>query len=430
MTATLSRRRLLGVSAAIAATAATAGLTGCGSSTKTSQRQIQLLVTNTKLSSAIQAGLGPEFAERTGIDVQILFASAGADWKDVDSRLATMFAAGTPPTMAAVGANSMFTYADAGLLQPLDPLMREHGFRDSDYIPSFLTIGRYQGQTVQAPCRVGTYVFSYNRDIFERAGLDPDKPPTTWSQMRDYAERIVATGAARYGVQHYYDADANWQFEMFIEWAGGSMMDPDRKKITFTDEPGVQVLDYWAQLNAAGLSRAVTNDELNDGFLRGDVGMVFGSSNKPVMYGQQATFPFSTVAPPIPDGGKLVMPPTGGGMVIFSEDRDDQLACWKVIEATIGPVGQTAISTTIGDAPVSVAARTPRFMGKLLQEQPYRMPALEVVSALAPRFQFPGIRAVQINDFFKDNIYAALTGVKTPRKALDDTARRAEMLLP
>lgn len=35
----------------------------------------------------------------------------------------------------------------------------------------------------------------YNRTLFEESGLDPDKPPTTWDEVRDYAKQIAdATG--------------------------------------------------------------------------------------------------------------------------------------------------------------------------------------------------------------------------------------------
>ncbi|MCV7065517.1 extracellular solute-binding protein [Mycolicibacterium farcinogenes] len=423
----ISRRALLG--GAAAGTAAL--LTGCGlGSGGRKGRHIRFLVMSSKVQTAIQAGLGPDFTKRTGITIEYLLPGGGGNWQDVDSKLSNQFAAGTPPTMATVGANSMYTYAEAGLLQPLDALMADNGFRDEDQIPAFRQVGRYQGQTVAALCRLAAMVFSYNLDVFEKAGLDPNSPPTTWSEMRQASQAIVSGGHARYGAVHSYDADANWSFENFINWAGGSMMDPERRRFTFTDEPGVRALSYWSELIADGYSRAATNDEMNDAFLRQDAAMVFGPSNKPKQYGDEARFRFRTTVAPIPDGGGLRIPPGGGSLVIFSEDRDEQQACWEVISAIIGAAGQTSIAKVIGDVPVSVAATGPNYLGPLLVKQPYRQASLDSVQYLVPRFQFPGTRASQINDLLKGEIYAALTGVKSAERALSDAARRGRLLLP
>ena len=39
----------------------------------------------------------------------------------------------------------------------------------------------------------------YNRKAFEAAGLDPDAPPTTFDELRAAAQKVVDSGAARYG---------------------------------------------------------------------------------------------------------------------------------------------------------------------------------------------------------------------------------------
>ena len=39
----------------------------------------------------------------------------------------------------------------------------------------------------------------YNRTLFQQAGLDPDKPPTTWDEIRQDAKQIAdKTGKAEY----------------------------------------------------------------------------------------------------------------------------------------------------------------------------------------------------------------------------------------
>ncbi|MFT9480741.1 ABC transporter substrate-binding protein [Streptomyces sp. 11-1-2] len=420
MTSIVSRRTLLLAASAAAVTA------GCGRETPATLR---FLAPSGTRAQAIAATLGKDFTQRTGIHLDIQLSGGGGNWQDIDGRLATAFAAGTPPAMALVGANAVLTYAAAGLLQPLEPLMAEGGFRPDDYIEPFRRINRYDGRTVAALYSLGVMVFSYNADAFRKAGLDPDRPPATWSEMRSAATAVVGERAARYGVLHSYDADSNWTFENFIGWARGSMMDGRRQRVTFADQPGVDVLAYWRGLIADKLSTPTTTLEMDDAFLRGDAAMVFGPSTKPVRYAKEATFDCRTAVVPIPDGGTRRLPPGGGSLVIFTKDEREQRAAWHVIQALTSAAGQTELCTSTGEIPVNVRATGARYLGPAIDKQRYRRPALDSVPDLAQRFQFPGLRAVQINDLLKENIYAALTGAKEPRQALSDAASRAKTLL-
>ncbi|MFE3141038.1 ABC transporter substrate-binding protein [Streptomyces scopuliridis] len=420
MTSVVSRRTLLLAAGAAAVT------TACGHRTSGTLR---FLVPSGTRAQAIDATLGKDFTQRTGIHLETQLSGGGGNWQDVDGRLATAFAAGTPPAMALVGANAVLTYAAAGLLQPLEPLMAEGGFRPDDYIEPFRRVNQYDGRTVAALYSLGVMVFSYNADAFRKAGLDPDRPPATWSEMRSAAAAVVGERAARYGVLHSYDADSNWTFENFIGWAGGSMMDARRRRITFADQPGVDVLTYWRGLITDKLSTPTTTLEMDDAFLRGDAAIVFGPATKPVRYAKEASFDCRTAVVPIPDGGTRRLPPGGGSLVIFTKDKAEQQAAWQVIRALTSAAGQTELCRSTGEIPVNVQATGARYLGPDIDKQPYRRPALDSVPALAQRFQFPGLRAVQINDLLQESIYAALTGAKEPREALNDAASRAEVLL-
>ncbi|MBI0376548.1 ABC transporter substrate-binding protein [Streptomyces albiflaviniger] len=421
MTSIVSRRTLLLAAGAAAVTA------GCG---RESTGTMRFLVPSGPRAQAVEATLGKDFTQRTGVPLEIQLSGGGGNWQDVDGRLATAFAAGTPPTMAMVGANAVLTYAAAGLLQPLEPLMAKGDFRPDDYIKPFRRVNQYHGRTAAALYSLGVMVFSYNADAFRKAGLDPDRPPATWSEMRSAAAEVVGKRAARYGALHSYNADSNWTFENFIGWAGGSMMDTRRRRVTFADRPGVDVLAYWRGLIADKLSTPTTTLEMDDAFLRGDAAMVFGPSTKPVRYAEEASFDCRTAVVPIPDGGTRRLPPGGGSLVIFTKDKREQRAAWKVIQALISAAGQTELCESTGEIPVNAQATDARHLGPVIHKQPYRRPALDSVPALAQRFQFPGLRAVQINDLLQQNIYAALTGAKEPRQALGDAASRAEALLP
>ncbi|GAB2890953.1 ABC transporter substrate-binding protein [Streptomyces mayteni] len=68
----------------------------------------------------------------------------------------------------------------------------------------------------------------YNRDLFERAGLDPDAPPTTWEEVREAADAIAELGG---GVTGYgectIDNTGGWHLTAEIYSRGGLVAEPE-----------------------------------------------------------------------------------------------------------------------------------------------------------------------------------------------------------
>lgn len=69
------------------------------------------------------------------------------------------------------------------------------------------------GRMISMPFNTSTAVLWYNKDAFRAAGLDPEKPPRTWAEVRAAAKAIVDAGAAKIGLSCSW---LTWtQFEQF-----------------------------------------------------------------------------------------------------------------------------------------------------------------------------------------------------------------------
>ncbi|WP_377272461.1 ABC transporter substrate-binding protein [Peterkaempfera sp. SMS 1(5)a] len=83
----------------------------------------------------------------------------------------------------------------------------------------------------------------YSRSLFKKAGLDPDKPPATWDEIRADAKKIAALGG---GVNGYGDYSATnqggWHFTAELYGLGGTMVNDDGSKAAFNTAEGKQVL--------------------------------------------------------------------------------------------------------------------------------------------------------------------------------------------
>lgn len=71
----------------------------------------------------------------------------------------------------------------------------------------------------------------YNRTLFSKAGLDPDKPPATWEEVRSSAQKIAALGNGTVG---YADFSKNnqggWHLTSEIYSTGGDVVRKDGDK--------------------------------------------------------------------------------------------------------------------------------------------------------------------------------------------------------
>jgi sn-glycerol 3-phosphate transport system substrate-binding protein len=114
------------------------------------------------------------------------------------------FRAGNPPhivQMFEVGTATMM--AARGAVKPVAQLMREAGipFDPTIYLPAVRSYySAADGTMMSLPFNTSTPILWYNKDAFRRAGLNPDSPPKTWSEVRQAAQRIRAANAAPCGL--------------------------------------------------------------------------------------------------------------------------------------------------------------------------------------------------------------------------------------
>lgn len=118
----------------------------------------------------------------------------------------------------------------------------------------------------------------YNRDLFTQAGLDPNKPPTTWDEVRSYAKIIKdKTGAAGYAVLGANKC-GGWIFSSMLDAFGGRLVSQDGTKATFADgDAGYQALKYIQDLKWVDQVMPQQNlydcDNVNPDFAAGKIAM-------------------------------------------------------------------------------------------------------------------------------------------------------------
>jgi ABC-type glycerol-3-phosphate transport system substrate-binding protein len=119
----------------------------------------------------------------------------------------------------------------------------------------------------------------YNRTLFTQAGLDPDKPPTTWDEVRADAKQIAdKTGQTGYAVMTTGNT-GGWILSTESYAFGGRMMQPagDKQTATVNNPATQQVLqlihDMRWQDNSMGRNFNYDWTGINQAFAADKIGM-------------------------------------------------------------------------------------------------------------------------------------------------------------
>ena len=105
-----------------------------------------------------------------------------------------------PDILECSGGITVQTLAKQGQIIPVDDCITDE--IKENYNPSAFTPEEFylNGELYSVPVRVSAYRLLYNKDLFEKAGLNPEEPPKTLEEMREYAKKITeAGGGEAYG---------------------------------------------------------------------------------------------------------------------------------------------------------------------------------------------------------------------------------------
>jgi multiple sugar transport system substrate-binding protein len=199
---------------------------------------------------------------------------------------AATLAAGTLPTVFTVPFTDARALGDNGQLADLTSLIKALPYY-SKYNKSVLAEGiDSKNQIVAVPTAAYAQALHYNRKLFAEAGLDPNKPPTTWAAVRADAKLIAQkTGQAGYVEMAKDDNTAGWILTTLVYALGGRMETGTGTKAvaTLNNPQTVTALNFLKTLrwtdNSMGSNFDYGWSDINQAFAAGTVGMYISGSD-------------------------------------------------------------------------------------------------------------------------------------------------------
>ena len=197
------------------------------------------------------------------------------------------------------------------------------------------------GETYSAPMFLQGFPIYYNKAVFEAAGVDADNPPTTWEELTEVCEAILANtdkscfalgNKEGLGIEFFLSGFASGLFtpEEYDAWIDGER--------DWTSEHATQALQLWQDTAAQGWyndganSTAMFNDSF-DLFSGGSAAMVIGLTSGIAHWKQFDEFLGEDLGFMMPvtvnDGTELALPVEGGiGYGVLNADKLDLGVDW------------------------------------------------------------------------------------------------------
>jgi multiple sugar transport system substrate-binding protein len=238
-----------------------------------------------------------------------------------NAKILSAITGGTPPDIIDLGTSLYLgEWASRGALMPLNGFIQRDHLNMGLFTANSWKPVTYQGKIYGLPFMDFDAGLLYNKKLFQAAGLNPNKPPTTLEQLQADAYRLTKVGPGgrieQLGFYPSYPGQANGQVATLedLGWLfGGNWYNPNTHKITANAPQNVRALaweksfftKYGAKNMSAFIASAGTYLTPQDPFESGKLAMVYDGpwALAYVKANVPALFPYIGVAPfPAPAG--------------------------------------------------------------------------------------------------------------------------------
>ncbi|MCX5933564.1 MAG: sugar ABC transporter substrate-binding protein, partial [Pseudanabaena sp. LacPavin_0818_WC45_MAG_42_6] len=162
-------------------------------------------------------------------------------WGEMETKILSSVAAKTAPDVVNLNPQFASKLAEKKALVDMGKAISDAD--KASYFPNIWKANQLDNVTFGLPWYVATDITIYNRSLFEKAGLDPAKPPKTFEELTKVSEQIKAkTGKYAFMLT----MDGGQVLEAMVQM-GMKLLDANGKA-AFNDAAGKAAFDYWVNL--------------------------------------------------------------------------------------------------------------------------------------------------------------------------------------
>ncbi|MFI1967858.1 sugar ABC transporter substrate-binding protein [Streptomyces cinnamoneus] len=289
--------------------------------------------------------------------------------------------------------------------------------KSEDFLEGPLKNAAYQGKTYGVPQVTDTLGLLYNKELFQKAGLD--KAPATWQEVKDAALKIKEkTGADGIGLSpdSYYSLP-------FLYGENSDMVDAAKKKITISSAASLKGVETAVDLVKSGAAPKPAGTDgynaLKTDFKNGKLGMLIDGpwATKEIFGGDAYKSRENLGIAPIPAGstGTAGAPVGGHNLVLYAGSKNFD-ASYLFARFMTESAQQESVSNAVGVLPTRKSAYSQTVLA-----DPVRSAFHDALAKAHPRVPIP-----QGGDLFTEwlqHYTKILTLKEDPKAGVDATAK-------
>lgn len=375
--------------------------------------------------------------EQSAVKVELAHAPT---FETLQSGLSQALAKKQPPHFVQLPDNhAPEAVARQNQILPLHELLAKYPVKDLKwFLPqttSFVRDGR--GRVLALPLMAEVPVLFYNRDLYAKAGLDPNAPPTTWRDLQKHLLALreigvqcpYATSRMAWVHQENLAAVNNKPFATRnngLEGGNAQLLVQDMLHIRH-----MALMTSWARSKL--FVQATVDDTADQAFARGECAVLSSGTGA---WASLENAGFATGVAPLPiytEATKAAGSPLVGGSSLWAttgHPAPEQKAMASFVAWMASPAIAAEWHQRTGFLPLTDAAARAAdvsFYGKIPGSQ-------RVIQSMqqAPGQHSRGVRLAQypaVVQILNEETWAALTGVKPPMQAQNDAVQRAAVAL-
>ncbi len=346
--------------------------------------------------------------------------------------------AGKGPDIAQVDCIWLGEFASNNIVIDLTDRLTKDAALRNDYIETFRASAQWQGKDRGLWLYTDVRMLTYRKDFLRQAGLDPGKPPKTWTDLRDYAKKLnrPSEGVWGYAFPAFStDHTADRWYPFLWMGSGGQILSDDLTKAAFNGPAGVAALQLLVDLmNTDQVSPkdllGISEKDVSNGFMADKYAMMikvgeFWKEHRDMDLSAAQYKDKIGVAPlPVPSGGK---PATGSGGWIAGITRDSKHPdiAYEYLKLVVDP--QNMAQFCILDAKIPTRKSMLPMEKDFAEAIPYYSVAAEVLPTT--HFRPPIPEYTKLSAEIVTGIQKALTLEARPKDALDRAAQKVDDIL-